>query len=185
MSRPKILALIGKPAPADIEVPTGTYGVIVADPPWRYGNKATRGAAEDHYPTMSMDDLARLSVEVDEWAANDCHLYLWTTNNFMREAFDVIDAWGFEYKTLLTWVKPQIGMGNYFRSRTEHVLFAMRGSNGTARRDISNVIEADRTQHSRKPDAFYDLVEAQSPGPYLEMFARRRRLGWDNWGNEA
>lgn len=185
VSRPKLLALIGKQSAADITAPTGTYSVIVADPPWRYGNTSTRGAAEDHYPTMSTEDLAKLSVEVDEWAAKDCHLYLWATNNFLREAFDVIDAWGFAYKTLLTWVKPQIGMGNYFRSRTEHVLFCTRGSAPTVRRDISNVIEADRTQHSRKPDAFYDLVEAQSSGPYLEMFARRRRLGWDNWGNEA
>lgn len=184
-SRPKILALLGK-RPADaIEVPTGTYCTLVADPPWRYGNTSTRGAAEDHYPTMSIEELGKLSVEVDEWAAPDCHLYLWATNNFLREAFEVVAAWGFEYKTLLTWVKPQIGMGNYFRARTEHVLFALRGSAPTARRDISNVVEADRTQHSRKPDAFYDLVEAQSPGPYLEMFARRRRLGWDNWGNEA
>lgn len=162
-----------------------TYGVLVADPPWRYGNTATRGAAADHYPTMTLAELGQLSVEVDEWAATDCHLYLWTTNNFMREAFQVVDSWGFQYKTLLTWVKPQIGMGNYFRSRTEHVLFATRGLAATARRDISNVIEAGRTQHSRKPDAFYDLVEAQSPGPYMEMFARRRRFGWDNWGNEA
>lgn len=167
------------------EVATKTYATIVADPPWRYGNTATRGAAADHYPTMGADELARLSVEVDEWAEPECHLYLWTTNNFVREAFDVIDAWGFDYKTLLTWVKPQIGMGNYFRSRTEHILFATRGGLGTERRDISNVIESPRTQHSRKPDAFYDLVEAQSPGPYLEMFARRRRLGWTNWGNEA
>jgi N6-adenosine-specific RNA methylase IME4 len=167
------------------ELATKTYATIVADPPWQYGNTATRGAAEDHYPTMTAEALARLSVEVDKWADPDCHLYLWTTNNFVREAFDVVDGWGFDYKTMLTWVKPQIGMGNYFRSRTEHILFAIRGELGTQRRDISNVVEAKRTQHSRKPDAFYDLVEAQSPGPYLEMFARRRRLGWDNWGNEA
>lgn len=169
----------------EAEADVKTYGTIVADPPWQYGNTATRAAAEDHYKTMTIEKIVSLSVEVDEWAADDCHLYLWTTNNFIREAFEVVDAWGFEYKTLLTWVKPQIGMGNYFRSRTEHVLFATRGNVRTNRRDVSNVIEANRTQHSRKPDSFYDLVEAQSPGPYREMFARRRRFGWDHWGNEA
>lgn len=178
-----------QPRPIDdlvvTDAPPTTYGVIVADPPWRYGNTSTRGAAEDHYPTMTQEELVRLSVEVDEWAAPDSHLYLWVTNNFLRDGLDLVEAWGFTYRTLLTWVKPQIGMGNYFRSRTEHVLFATRGHAPTLRRDISNVIGADRTQHSRKPDAFYDLVEAQSPGPYLEMFARRRRFGWESWGNEA
>jgi N6-adenosine-specific RNA methylase IME4 len=187
VSRPKILALIGKTAPGDIEVPTGTFGTIVADPPWQYGNTSTRGAAANHYGTMTIEKLVRLSVEVDEWAAPDCHLYLWTTNNFIREAFTIVDAWGFEYKTMLTWVKKNIGMGNYFRSRTEHVLFATRGNVGTLRRDISNVIEGDRTRHSKKPGQFFDTVMAQSPGRYMEMFARERRLdpAWDYWGNEA
>lgn len=184
-SRPKLLALIGKRPVGGTAAPAGTYATIVADPPWRYANKATRGAAEDHYPTMTNGDLAALAGELELWAAPECHLYLWTTNNFIREAFDVIDAWRFEYKTMLTWIKPQIGMGNYFRGRTEHVLFATRGNAHTQRRDVSNVIESNRTQHSRKPDVFYDLVETMSPGPYLEMFARRRRFGWDHWGNEA
>lgn len=162
----------------------GTYRTIVADPPWKYGNTATRGSAEDHYPTMPVEDICALPV--GEWTAGDgCHLYLWTTNNFLREAFQVVEAWGFEYKTCLTWVKRQIGLGNYFRSRTEHVLFCTSGSVPTARRDVANVIEAPRGRHSRKPDCFMDLVEEMSPAPRLEMFSRRRRLGWSTWGNES
>lgn len=164
-------------------LPEGSFRVIVADPPWQYSNRATRGAAEDHYSTMSIDELC--SLEVPERLADDAHLYLWTTNGFLREAFDVMAAWDFAYKTCLTWVKPQMGMGNYFRSSTEHVLFGVRGSLRTLDRALVNWFEAPRTKHSAKPDNFYDLVEKASPGPYLEMFARRRRLGWDAWGFEA
>ncbi|MBA3844355.1 MAG: methyltransferase [Actinobacteria bacterium] len=167
----------------DAPLPEGQYRVIVADPPWRYGNTATRGAAEDHYPTMSLDELAALEVETR--SAPDAHLYLWVTNGFLREGFDLITAWGFIYKTCLTWVKPQMGMGNYFRSSTEHVLFGVRGSMPIQDRGLMNWFEASRGKHSAKPDSFYDLVEKASRGPYLEMFARRRRLGWHSWGNEA
>lgn len=168
-------------APAG-EVTPDIFTTIVIDPPWQYDNKSTRGAAEDHYPTMSYDELVGLELPATEAA----HLYLWVTNNFLREGLELCEAWDFSYKTLLTWVKPQMGMGNYFRSVTEHVIFGVRGSLPTLRRDRTNVINADRTRHSAKPDAFYDLVEEMSPGPWLEMFARRRRLGaWHVWGNEA
>lgn len=157
------------------------FPAIVIDPPWRYDNKATRGAAEDHYPTMSLDELAALHIP----AADDSHLYLWVTAAFMRDGFDLLDAWGFTYKTVLTWCKPSIGMGNYFRVNTEHVLFAVKGRQPTRRNDVGTWFEARRTGHSAKPESFYDLVEACSPGPYMEMFARRRRMGWHVWGNEA
>lgn len=166
-----------------VDLPDGTFRVIVADPPWQYGNKATRGAAEDHYSTMTIPELCELDVEVR--AADDAHLYLWVTNGFIDEGFDVLRAWGFTYKTCLTWVKPQMGLGNYFRSSTEHVLFGVRGSLKTQDRGMMNWFEAPRGRHSAKPDSFYDLVERASPGPYLEMFSRRRRLGWSGWGNEA
>jgi N6-adenosine-specific RNA methylase IME4 len=164
-------------------LPAGTFRVIVADPPWQYSNRATRGAAEDHYATMSIEELCELPVP--ERLADDAHLYLWTTNGFLREAFDVMDAWEFAYKTCLTWVKPQMGMGNYFRSSTEHVLFGVRGSLRTQDRALMNWFNAPRGKHSAKPGSFYDLVEKASPGPYLEMFARVRRLGWTPWGFEA
>lgn len=169
-------AIIWNPSPD-----AALYSAIVIDPPWKYGNTSTRGAAEDHYGTMTMDELAEMTLP----AADNCHLYLWVTNNFMREGFNLLDAWGFEQKTILTWVKPQMGMGNYFRSFTEHVLFATKGKHPTLRNDCPNWFVADRQRHSQKPDSFYDLVESSSPGPYMEMFARRRRFGWASWGNEV
>lgn len=164
----------------DEEAPE-TFATIVIDPPWRYDNLATRGAAEDHYETMSLDELAELKVP----AADDGHLYMWVTNGFLEAGFRLLASWGFTYKTCLTWVKPQIGMGNYFRNNTEHVLFAIRGRCPTLRNDVGTWFQADRTKHSAKPESFYDLVESCSPGPWLEMFARRRRAGWHVWGNEA
>lgn len=176
--------------PSSVEVPEGRFSVITADPPWRYGNAVTRGSAEDHYPTMSLEDICALSSRVEGWAADNCHLYLWTTNGFLREAFEVVDAWGFTYKTCLTWVKPQIGMGNYFRVSTEHVLFGVKGNLPVQDRTLSNWFESPRGRHSAKPEMFYTLVQKASPGPYLEMFARVdgrlfRRDGWKFWGNEA
>jgi len=168
-----------------VHAPAGTFATIVADPPWQYDNKATRGAAEDHYPTMSIEELCALPVV--DWSAEQAHLYLWTTNGFLREAFDVMIAWGFTYKTTLVWVKPQIGMGNYFRSSAEYVLFGIRGGLRTRDCNQPNWFEAPRSQHSKKPGYFFDLVEKVSHPPYLEMFARQRRLNpdWDYWGNEA
>jgi len=165
------------------EIPAGLFATIVADPPWPYSNQATRGAAEDHYQTMTLEELAALPLT--ERAAPDAHLYLWVTNAFLPDAFEIVKSWGFEYKTLLTWVKPQMGMGNYFRNVTEHVLFCVRGRLRTLSKDTINVINARRTQHSEKPEAFYQLVEKSSPGPYLELFARRERDGWQVWGDEV
>jgi N6-adenosine-specific RNA methylase IME4/ParB-like chromosome segregation protein Spo0J len=157
------------------------FPCIVIDPPWRYDNVATRGAAEDHYPTMSLDELAALELP----ATDNAHLYLWVTNSFLRDGFDLMETWGFTYKTCLTWVKPQIGLGNYFRNSTEHVLFGVRGSLPTLANNVPTWFQADRTRHSAKPMSFYDLVEKCSPGPYMEMFARARRFSWHTWGNEA
>lgn len=164
----------------------GEYATVVVDPPWQYDNRATRGAATDHYPTMSLSDLAVLHVP----AAPVAHLYLWTTNAFLRPAFDLVETWGFDYKATLVWVKPQMGMGNYFRISHEFVLFGVRGGLRTQRRNAMSWFEAPRGMHSAKPAVFYDLVESCSPGPYLDMFNRDggklfRRPGWDGWGNEA
>ena len=178
-------------APAN-HVPDGLFTTIVADPPWRYSNVATRAAAEDHYPTLSIDELCGLEVNghrIADMAADAAHLYLWTTNSFLREAFSIIDAWGFEYKTGLVWVKPQLGIGNYFRSSHEYVLFGVRGGLHVRDSNQRSWFEVPRGRHSRKPDVFYDLVEKVSPGPYLELFARTDlfgpRDGWTPWGNQA
>lgn len=180
---------------------TPPYGTIVADPPWRYTNtrgtqtRATAGrsaiTAEAHYSTMSNDEIAALPVA--DLAATQAHLYLWVTNpcifghqNRRRTTspIDIVEAWGFTYITLLTWVKEgPPGLGFYFRGNTEHVIFAQRGGASIpADRRESNVLTAPRRRHSEKPDALLDLVERVSPGPYLELFSRRPRMGWDTWG---
>lgn len=178
-------------------VPTGKYATFVVDPPWQYGNTSTRGAAEDHYPTMTIEQLCALDV-VPSTAADQAHLYLWTTAGHLPEAFAVMAAWGFGYKTYLVWVKPQMGMGNYFRVSTELVLFGVRGGMRTQHRGLKNYFEARRGKHSAKPSGFLDIVQQASPGPYLELFSRcyadqmltgcscsKCRLGWDVWGNQS
>lgn len=177
------------------------YRTIVADPPWKYTVVAPptkRGggpsSAERNYDTMTQIEIAAMPVA--DWAEPDAHLYLWVTNPILTEqrlrgglnACAVMRAWGFEPKTLLTWIKSEngAGMGFFFRGDTEHVLFGVRGNlpiSATTR--VSNVFRGPRGRHSQKPDAFLDLVEQVSPGPYLELFARRARFGWDYWGNES
>jgi N6-adenosine-specific RNA methylase IME4 len=158
------------------------YRTLVVDPPWPYHVKS-RGCAENHYSTLDLGGLARLPVS--EWADEHAHLYLWTTNAFMPKAYELVEAWGFVQKTILTWVKPQIGMGHYFRNNTEHCLFAVRGRLPALRKDIPTAFSADRRRHWAKPECFFDIVQAMSPGPYLDVFSRQQRLGWDTWGNEC
>lgn len=178
-------------------VPEGKFSTFVVDPPWRYGNTSTRGAAENHYDTMSIEELCALAVVPDS-AAEQSHLYLWTTAGHLPEAFKVMEAWRFEYKTYLVWIKPQMGMGNYFRVSTELVLFGIRGGLRTQHRGLKNYFEATRAKHSAKPGSFHDLVMQASPGPYLELFSRcnagqlltgcqcsKCRLGWDTWGRQS
>jgi N6-adenosine-specific RNA methylase IME4 len=177
--------------------PDGKYATFVVDPPWRYGNTSTRGAAENHYGTMSVEELCALTV-VPDLAADESHLYLWSTAGHLPEAFSVMAAWGFDYKTYLVWVKPQMGMGNYFRVSTELVLFGVRGGMRTQHRGLKNYFEARRSKHSAKPAVFHDIVMQASPGPYMELFSRcsaesmltgcacsKCRHGWSVWGNQS
>lgn len=161
------------------------YRTIVADPPWSYNDKlsAKNRGADAHYGTMPLHWIKAMRVQ--DIVEDDAHLYLWATNAFMVEAHEIVRAWGFEPKTILTWVKTQIGMGHYFRNNTEHAIFAVRGSLGTLRNDMPTAFTAKRAAHSAKPECFIDMVETMSPGPYLEIFSRRHRLGWDVWGNES
>lgn len=172
------------------------YRTIVADPPWRYQNargtqtrcRAGRSqtVAEGNYPTMSADEIAALPVAA--LAERDCALYLWVTNPLLFEGRAIVEAWGFKYVTLLTWVKTGApGLGFSFRGHTEHAIYATRGDvRIPPERRESNVITAPRRAHSQKPEAFYDLVERVSEPPYLEMFARdHHRFFWDVWGNES
>lgn len=137
---------------------------------------------------MSIEDLCALEPPV----ADDAHLYLWTTNGFVVEAHEIARAWGFRPITLCTWGKvqpdgsPSMKTGNYFRGATEHVLFGVRGRLPfPTDRPTPTLWLWPRLAHSVKPDAFYDLVESLSPGPYVELFARRARFGWDYWGNQS
>jgi N6-adenosine-specific RNA methylase IME4 len=161
---------------------------VICDPPWRYNVKPPQGGTP--YPTMTQEELLNLPVGL--WAAERAHLYLWTTNSFMVEAHQLARSWGFEPKTIITWIKRRrvvddnwIGMGFYFRGVTEHILFAVRGNLKLFHCDVPNIFYSPHTKHSEKPGAFYDLVQHVSPGPYLDVFARKQRFGFDTWGDEA
>lgn len=183
------------PEPQDglAELAAGAYRTIVVDPPWRYGLRPhdVTHRARPPYPTMTNAEIAALPIGA--YAAPDAHLYLWTTNpklfgdGLSPTPAEMVALWGFRYITLLTWHKLGApGLGDWFRGDTEHVLFGVRGKAPIppALR-VSNHIAAQRGAHSVKPDRFFEIVERVSPGPYLELFARRRRYGWDVLGDEA
>jgi N6-adenosine-specific RNA methylase IME4 len=174
------------------------YATIVADPPWdmgkhgRYGGTVFAGQVKERlqYPTMSIAEITVLPV--DSLAAPDAHLYIWTVNRYVEDTYAIARALGFRPAQLLTWAKTPMGKGNggAFSQTTEHVLFARRGSLPSLQRHPSTWWNWPRPRkagdcHSRKPEAFLDLVEQVSPPPFLEMFARDNRLGWDSWGNEC
>jgi N6-adenosine-specific RNA methylase IME4 len=159
------------------ELPTGPFQVIVADPPWRYDSGSSLP-----YPTMDIEEIKAMPVV--EIADDNAILWLWTTNAHLRIAFDVVDAWGFEYKSLLTWVKDRMGTGEWLRGQTEHCLLATRGRPVFVHGNHTTVLKAMRREHSRKPDEFYEMVEATSPGGKVELFCRERRAGWHFYGNE-
>lgn len=172
------------------------YKTIYADPPWweTGGGKIKRGA-DRHYPLMKTVDICTLQVNgehVSHLAEDNAHLYLWTTNNFLSDALRVMDHWGFEYKTMITWVKEgRPGLGQYYRGLTEHCLFGVRGvlpyrqtSEGKRAQGIT-AFTAPRGEHSEKPEEMRRMIERVSAGPYIELFARREAPGWDVWGNEV
>lgn len=170
-------------------MPQKKYKTIYADPPWmeRGGGKIKRGA-DRHYPLMKTADIKALPISTI--ADDNAHLYLWVTNNFLKDGIDVMEAWGFRYVTMVTWAKDRIGLGQYFRGQTEHILFGVKGSlpykvgADGKRQQGSTLVTAKRLEHSVKPQEFRTLVEKVSYGPYVELFARRPADGWDIWGNE-
>ncbi len=168
------------------------YRTIVADPPWRYKSSLPgfndvggKDRSVVPYGTLSIDEICKLPVS--DFAENDAHLYLWTTNTHLEHSWLVIKSWGFSYSTMLIWCKKPRGTAGFptFGICTEYVLFCRRGNLPANFRLDRNWWEWPRSKHSAKPEAFIDLVEQVSPGPYLELFARRQRLGWHTWGNEA
>lgn len=170
------------------------YRTIVADPPWPYkdvrrsinrGRNAGQRKMEFPYPTMPLSEISALPVP--ELALLDAHLFLWTTHRFLDDAFDVARSWGFLPVSTLTWCKKPVGVGpgGLFAVTSEFVVYARRGNPARRQRVATTWWEWPRGVHSQKPEAFQDVVEAAVDGPYLEMFARRRRSGWDVWGNEV
>ncbi len=168
-------------------LPTDRFSCIVMDPPWDWGDEGDVdqfGRGRPTYSTMPLEEVAVLPV--GELADDNCHLYLWITNRSLPKGFDLLAGWGFRYVTALTWCKPSIGMGNYFRNNTEHVLFGVKGSLPLLYQDTGTWFEAPRAgKHSSKPPQFYQMVTRLSPGPRLEMFARSPREGFTVWGAEA
>ena len=173
------------------------YKTILADPPWQFQNRTGKVAPEhkrlNRYPTMRLNDIASLPVR--EIAAEKAHLYLWVPNALLPDGLAVMRAWGFEYKTNIVWEKVRKdgepdgrGVGFYFRNVTELLLFGIRGQHNrtlSPARSQVNLLRTMKREHSRKPDEIYPIIERCSEGPYLELFARGMRKGWDLWGNQA
>jgi N6-adenosine-specific RNA methylase IME4 len=163
----------------------GPYRVIVADPPWPYdlSDEDPSHRAVHPYPTMSIAQIA--SLRVADIAHEDSILWLWATNYHLREAFGVVEAWGFQPKTVLTWFKDRFGFGHWLRCKTEHALFATRGKPTVELSSETTALVAPTRGHSQKPDEFYSLVERLCPAPrYCELFSRRSRPNWDGHGDE-
>lgn len=174
----------------------GRFSTILADPPWRFTNRTGKMAPEhrrlSRYATMTNEEIMELPVA--QIARPSAHLYLWVPNALIHEGLEVMRRWGFIYKTNLVWYKIRKdggpdgrGVGFYFRNVTELVLFGIRGSMRTlppGRRQV-NILSTRKREHSRKPDELYNIIEACSPAPFIELFARQRREGWTAWGNEA
>jgi len=169
-------------------LPTGPFRVIVADPPWAYDSRAEDPShrVANPYPQMSLDAIRAMPVA--GLAHDDSVLWLWTTNSHMRDAFTVLDAWGFQHKTILTWAKDRMGTGDWLRGQTEHCLLAVRGRPVVTLTNQTTLLQAPLREHSRKPDAFHALVESLCPatdGGRLELFARQTRPGWVSAGAEV
>lgn len=167
------------------------YRCILADPPWyeRGGGKYKRGA-DRHYPIMKtpqiVDTIYRSPLFQPH--AEGCHLWLWVTNNFLEDGLFVMKALGFRYVTNAVWAKTSIGLGQYLRGQHEIMLFGIRGRLPSESRSWSSLVGGGlvkRTEHSRKPEESYAIIEGVSPGPRAEIFARRERPGWDVWGNQV
>lgn len=183
-------------APPPLPTIDGGFKTVYADPPWQFQNRTGKVAPEhrrlDRYSTMTLDTIKALPVA--DHVAKDAHLYLWVPNALLPDGLAVMEAWGFRYVSNIIWAKRRKdggpdgrGVGFYFRNVTEILLFGVRGSMRTlapARSQV-NMIETRKREHSRKPDEFYPLIEACSPGPFLEMFARHAQPGWHAFGDEA
>jgi N6-adenosine-specific RNA methylase IME4 len=200
MSRSKVVPICPlSPAGEELlDVVSGRkFGTILADPPWQFQNRTGKVAPEhkrlSRYGTMTLEQIKDLPVTIT--AADTAHLYLWVPNALLPEGLEVMRAWGFQYKSNLVWHKIRKdggsdgrGVGFYFRNVTEVILFGVRGKNARTLqpgRTQVNYLSSRKREHSRKPDEQYGIIEACSPGPFLELFARGDRKKWVSWGNQA
>lgn len=169
-------------------LPEGPFRVIAADYPWEYEKRKEDGTQRNQtpYPTMTIEEGVALGEQIQKIAYFDCILWFWTTNAHMPVAHEIVRAWGFTHKTILTWDKGRIGTGDWLRGQTEHCIMAVRGTPVVNLTNQPTIIHAPPTkEHSEKPDEFYELVEELCPGSKLEMFSRKGRPDWQAWGAEA
>lgn len=157
------------------------YKTILADPPWQRNQTGVRGASR-HYPLMPLERIKAMPVA--ELAEDNAHLYMWTPNNIIPEALQVVKAWGFTYRNMLVWGKPKLGLGVYIRTSHESCIFATRGKAPVKFHAQPSFMFCAQQDHSHKPEEQFAIIQRLSDGPYLELFARRRMPGWDVWGNE-
>jgi N6-adenosine-specific RNA methylase IME4 len=158
------------------------YHVIVLDPPWGYGTEYDPNGrrSANPYPEMSLEEIKNIDIP----ANNDCVLWLWTTHKFMRHSFDLLDAWGFEDKAILTWVKDRMGLGSWLRSQSEFFIMAVKGKPTINLTNQTTIINGKLREHSRKPDEFYEMVDSLCTGLKIDYFSREQREGWDTYGND-
>lgn len=159
----------------------GRFRTVLADPPWDINQKGGLGASR-HYDLMSLDRIKNMPIA--DLAEDNAHLYLWVINGAIKEGIEVMEAWGFTYRSPLTWIKPRMGLGNFLRNQTEHLLLGTRGKAPVKFRGQGTWMYAPLQDHSHKPEEQYAVIERLSDGPYLELFARRRQRGWSAWGRE-
>lgn len=159
------------------------FGTVYCDPPWQYEKSGKKGAARDHYDCMSIYDIAE--IPVGSLAKSKSHLHLWTTTSFLPKALWLMDHWGFEYRSQMIWCKPNLGTGNYYRVSHEILLLGAKGRLVFDNHSIKSWQIADRGRHSEKPDVFRRLVETTSPGPRIELFARKNYEGWTVFGDQV
>jgi N6-adenosine-specific RNA methylase IME4 len=163
------------------------FSTILIDPPWDVsdeGDVNQMGRANPDYATMTIEEIEKLPI--GELADNNAHIYLWITNRSLPKGFKLLESWGFRYITALTWCKSSIGIGNYFRNNTEHILFGVKGKMSLLRQDAGTWYQWERGKgHSSKPKEIYDLIESCSQGPYIELFAREKHRGWVSWGADV
>jgi N6-adenosine-specific RNA methylase IME4 len=157
------------------------YGTVMADPPWDIDQKGNYGAIK-HYNLMTLNQIKAMPVA--DLCGENAHLWLWVPTNLLERGYEVMRAWGFTPRSVMVWTKPRLGLGVYLRNVTEHCIFGTKGKAPILFKAQPNWLLAPLQDHSHKPEEQFAIIERCSPGPYLELFARRRQHNWDSWGNQ-